>query len=86
MSVSSFDILAGDDTHFIAGYEQGQIAFINRYDQAGLKAGIMDSETFTPHFGRINSIDTFKSSHTAPGELVLAASSDQTLSLYSLPS
>ncbi|KAI3641839.1 hypothetical protein MIR68_000108 [Amoeboaphelidium protococcarum] len=86
MSVSSFDILAGDDTHFIAGYEQGQIAFINRYDQAGLKAGIMDSETFTPHFGRINSIDTFKSPHTAPGELVLAASSDQTLSLYSLPS
>ncbi|KAI3631865.1 hypothetical protein MIR68_010338 [Amoeboaphelidium protococcarum] len=86
MSVSSFDLLASDDTHFIAGFEQGQIALINRYDQAGLKAGIMDSEAFTPHFGRLNCIDIFKSPHTAPGELVLAASSDQTLNLYSLPS
>jgi dynein intermediate chain len=83
VSVTCMAFPANDATTFWIGTEEGKVYTANRYDRAGAKAGLVQSEVYKGHSGPVLGID-FHPSHGPIdfGDLLLTSGVDWTVRLW----
>ncbi|QSL64373.1 hypothetical protein MERGE_001674 [Pneumocystis wakefieldiae] len=74
-----------DPTTFLVGTDEGNMYFVNRYNRAGLKAGIDPGLIYKGHMGPITSISFHSSKGPLDfGNLVLSSSLDWSVKLWKI--
>jgi dynein intermediate chain len=81
VSITCLDTPLNDSSTFIVGTEEGNVYTVNRFDRAGVKAGLNDM--YTGHYGCVTALTTHPK--TEFQDLFMSCSVDWGVSLWRLP-
>jgi dynein intermediate chain len=83
VSITALGFAEGETTTFWVGTEEGNVYPANRYDGAGAKAGLVQSNVYKGHSGPVTSLDFHPQSGAVDlSDLFLTAGVDWTVKLW----